>query len=828
VKRIYLLGAILLLFCAWRFGFARRPRPAHADHVAHVAAAGLPGSAGKFIEARCIDCHDATSKKWGLNFEGLSTELNDPPTEAKWTRIFDRVQRREMPPRKEPQPSEEERTAFMGSLGGFLSEHDAARRAPAGRVVWRRLNRVEYENTVHDLLAIDTPLAELLPEDAAAGGFDTVAEGLRLSASQIEAYLAAAETALNAAINLQPKPMPQKERIAFLDLPRVKEALAVPSEGIVQKGGRNMPLFRALPDAMVMFINRANKVNVFTPPAPEAGLYRVRLSVYAYQNKGGPTVVAKLIASDLQNYRWVAAFDLPSDTPRVAETTVRLEKDERLILAAEGCGLAADGSDVRKVGAANFTGSGLAAQWAELEGPLMEAWPPASVQRVLGDLPLKELPAGHEGDRGYEIGNVSSGKLDEIITAFARRAFRRPVKNEDVAPYARLAHQAMEEGVGLEGALRRCFKAILASPEFLFFRETPGALDDYALASRLSYFLWSTMPDDELLRVAEQGTLHDSAVLRAQTERLLTSPKAHAFVENFCGQWLNLRAIAATTPDKKLYPEFDELLQDAMVKETENFFAEVLRSDLGVATLIDSDFAMLNRRLAEHYGIAGVRGEEFRKVALPAGSHRGGLLTQASILKVTANGTLTSPVVRGAWVMKRIMGREIQPPPPDAGKIEPDTRGATTIREQLAKHRRSETCAGCHKYMDPFGFALENYDVIGGWRESYRKAKGKPAQDAFTHKPLDYSMGLPVDPSGELVDGSRFANIDQLKKLLLDQQEVIARNLANNLVAYSTGATVTFSDRAEVEKILQSGKSNSYPVRGMVYAIVQSPLFQTK
>ena len=355
-----------------------------------------------------------------------------------------------------------------------------------------------------------------------------------------------------------------------------------------------------------------------------------------------------------------------------------------------------------------------------------------------------------------------------------------------------------------------------------------GGLDDYALASRLSYFLWSTMPDDELLRLAAQGKLHDPAVLHAQTERLLASPKADAFTKNFCGQWLNLRAIDATMPDKLLYPEFDDLLQAAMVKETESFFEEVLRSDLGVATLIDSDFAMLNRRLAEHYGIAGVRGEEFRKVALPAGSHRGGLLTQASILKVTANGTLSSPVIRGLWVMKRILGRETQPPPADAGSIEPDTRGSTTLREQLAKHRRSETCSACHKYIDPPGFALENYDVIGGWRQAYRKAKGDLVLDPVTHQKLDYAFGLPVDPSGQLPDGRTFANIDQLKKLLLDQQEAVARNLVNNLVAYATGAGVTFSDRAQVEHILRQVEPDAFPVRGLVHAVVQSPLFQTK
>ena len=302
-------------------------------------------------------------------------------------------------------------------------------------------------------------------------------------------------------------------------------------------------------------------------------------------------------------------------------------------------------------------------------------------------------------------------------------------------------------------------------------------------------------------------------------------------MKNFCGQWLNLRAIDATMPDRDLYPEFDESLRDAMVGETEAFFAEMLRSNLGAATLIDSDFTMLNRRLAEHYGIAGVIGEQFRKVPLPPGSHRGGVLTQASVLKVTANGTLSSPVVRGNWVLNALLGRTTPPPPADAGSIVPDTRGATTIREQLAKHRRAASCAACHKYMDPPGFALESYDVIGQWRGWYRSQHAGDTVmqiDPTTTQKHWFHRGPPVDCSGELADGEKFANIDGLKKLLLQQQDVVARTLANNLVTYATGAGVTFADRAAVQAILDKSRPHAYGLRTMVEEIVESPLFQTK
>ncbi len=794
-------------------------------------AAELPQPARAFIKSHCSDCHDAESKKGGLNLESLSTQLDEAPNEAKWILVFDRVNNGEMPPKDVTQPSAAERDALVKSLGGFLSEHDAARHAKTGRVPWRRLNRVEYENTLHDLLAIDVPLAGLLPEDGSAHGFDNVSEALRLSATQIESYLTAVEKALDAAVNLSSRPKFKKQRFSYLDQPQIKEQLAKPTGSLNKDGSRFQQNYRALPDALVIFPNETfGGTQLRETRADVTGIYRVRLSGYAYQSTGRPTVVARLMATNFARTRLAAAFDLPIDQPRIAEITLRMEEGEFFYMSAAGSDFAPDGTHVQDIGGEKFTGTGMAIQWVETEGPLLESWPPASVHRVFGDLAVKALEK-RQGNREYEVVVVNPAEdAERVITQFATRAFRRPVGPEGTARYVQLAQQALEEGTGFENALRRAYKAILVSPEFLFLREPVGKLDDYALASRLSYFLWSTMPDDDLLKLAAEGKLHEPATLRAQTERLLSSPKAQAFTRNFCGQWLNLRAIKATTPDRQLYPEFDELLEAAMVDETESFFNELLHNNLSVTNLIDSDFAMLNRRLAEHYGIPNVTGEEFRKVQLPEGSHRGGVMTQASILKVTANGTLSSPVTRGAWVLKRILGRVLQPPPPDAGGIEPDTRGATTIREQLEKHRRSVSCAGCHKFMDPPGFALESYDVIGGWREFYRttQGQGERAIDPLTKRHLEYRKGLQVDASGELADGRSFANMDQLKKLLLDQREAIAENVANNLVTFATGAAVTFADRAEIQAILQRARPEDYGLRGLVHEIVQSTLFQTK
>jgi Protein of unknown function (DUF1592)/Protein of unknown function (DUF1588)/Protein of unknown function (DUF1585)/Protein of unknown function (DUF1587)/Protein of unknown function (DUF1595)/Planctomycete cytochrome C len=801
------------------------------SRAAFAEDATVPAPARAFLKAHCAECHDAETKKGGLDLDALPAQLDDAANEARWTLVFDRVQWGEMPPKKKPRPDAEEVALFVRSLGGFLSAHDAARHASGGRVPWRRLNRVEYENTVHDLLAIDIPLAGLLPEDGSADGFDNVSEGLRLSASQIEAYLTAADRALDAALNLGPRPEFRKRRFDYLELPQIREQLAKP-HGFREKNGESyQQVYRALPDALAIFVNETWGGTTLRESRAEAtGIYKVRLAAYAYQSRNRPTVVAKLMITDWTNERLAAAFDLPAGRPRIAEVTLRLNEGELLYLSAAGCGIAPDGTPVQAVGAEKFAGPGMAIQWVEIEGPLAESWPPAGVHRVFGDLPLRPKPKPDSHGRAYEVVAIKPGEAaDRRIADFVRRAFRRPVAEEDTARFRQLAREALADGATLETALRRVIKAVLVSPEFLFLRENPGRLDDYALASRLAYFLWSAPPDDELLRRAERGELHAPAPLHAETERLLASPKAAAFTKNFCGQWLGLREIDATTPDPSLYPEFDLLLRDAMVGETESFFEELLHRNEPVAALIDSDFAMLNRRLAEHYGIPGVVGEQFRRVTLPAGSHRGGLLTQAAILKVTANGTLSSPVVRGAWVTKHLLGRTLPPPPADAGALEPDTRGATTIRDQLAKHRRSERCAACHQYLDPPGFALENFDAIGGWREFYRsQVKGSPVADPLTHLNLAYRQGLPVDASGQLADGRTFDDIDGLKKLLLDQRETVARSVVNNLVTYATGAGISFSDREAVAAILQRTKDDGYRLRTLVHEVVQSPLFQSK
>ena len=419
------------------------------------------------------------------------------------------------------------------------------------------------------------------------------------------------------------------------------------------------------------------------------------------------------------------------------------------------------------------------------------------------------------------------------MRSFLKKAYRRPVAEADVRRFLRLFDDQFQQGSGFTRSMLSAYTAVLSSPGFVFVEEKPGRLDGYALATRLALFLWNSIPDDTLRALADRGELTRPDVLRAQAERMLDDPKARRFVEAFTDYWLDLRKIDDTSPSTTIYNDYelDDPLKLAAVEETRLFFAELLRADLPARNIIDSDFTFLNERLAEHYGIAGVSGVRFRKVKLPADSLRGGVMTQASVLKVTANGTTTSPVLRGHWITERILGLETPPPPPTVKAVEPDIRGAVTIRQQLEKHRADASCASCHSKMDPPGFALESFDVMGGYRERYRAVSDKvPPVRGFgmNGQAFAFHYALPVDSAGALPDGRPFQDVRELKRLLVKEERPIARNLARQLTIFATGAPVRFSDREEIEKILDAAKAGRYGVRSIVHAIVQSDLFRNK
>jgi hypothetical protein len=376
------------------------------------------------------------------------------------------------------------------------------------------------------------------------------------------------------------------------------------------------------------------------------------------------------------------------------------------------------------------------------------------------------------------------------------------------------------------------YTAVLSSPRFVYLNEKTGRLDDYSLATRLALFLWNSLPDASLLQRAAKGELQKPEVLRAETERMLSDPKSNRFTDGFLDYWIDLRKMEDSTPSTQLYNDYylDDALTEAATAESQLFFRDMLGRNLPVRNIVDSKFTYLNERLAVHYGMPDVKGVAMRRVELPAESPRGGFMTQASVLKVTANGTTTSPVLRGKWIMERILGYDVPPPPPVAA-VEPDIRGAVTIRQQLEKHRNNATCASCHSKIDPAGFALESFDVMGGWRDRYRgvdesvpaiKGLGKNGQ------PFAFHYALPVDSTGVLPDGRQFSGVRDLKKLLLTDERQLALNMAKQLTIFATGAPIRFSDRAQLEQIVDATKAGNYGLRDIVRQIVLSDFFRNK
>jgi mono/diheme cytochrome c family protein len=782
---------------------------AHSAAVAADPPAGFDATVKPLLARYCTDCHGPDKAKGGFRADNLTADFTDPANRERWQTAAGRVRAGEMPPEGKPRPSVVEARA----LADWVTATEAARRAAHGRVPLRRLNRVEYENTVRDLLAIDRELKDLLPPDTAANGFDTNSDAQHVSSYLMEKYLDAADSALAVAIANGPQPPVVKKRLDPKDARQVK----VTTERV----------FRQTDDGLVMFTSSAWQAitpSQFYPP--DRGTYRFRLSVSAVQSGGKPVafrVDAGPMLMGTRNHH-VGYFDAPAAEPAVVEFTDHLEARSTIRILPYGL---ASSQAVNKVGADAWDGPGLMIHWIEVEGPVHETWPPESHRRLFGDLPQGPAPVANNRNRVEVVSKEPVADADRVIRGFAARAFRRPVTDADVRPFVELAKARLAAGSSFEQAVRAGLKGVMVSPNFLYLRETAGRLDDFAVASRLSYFLWSTMPDDELLALAAANKLGDPAVLRGQVERMLASPKAKALAENFVGQWLGLRDIDFTEPSHILYPEYDHPLRVAMVAEAERFFAEVLKDDLSLTNFVASDFSVLNARLARHYGVPGVEGWQFRRVKLPAESHRGGVLTMAGVLKVTANGTSTSPVVRGAWVMDRVLGTPPPKPPPDIPAVEPDIRGATTIREQLAKHRSVASCATCHQLIDPPGFALESFDVIGGYREFYRTSgRGKPV--TIDGRKMPYLHGPKVDPSDVLPDGAKFADMDGLKQLLLRDPDRLARALAVKLVTYGTGGPPDAADAAALDAVVARTRAKGYGFRSLVHEIVQSPLFREK
>lgn len=845
-----------------------------------------------FLEQHCVECHDADNKKGGLDLDALGRKLDDAATFACWEKIHDRVRDGEMPPKKKPRPEAQEVAVLVGTLGTELSAVDAARRERDGRAPVRRLNRVEFENTLRDLLGVPgLKVLSELPADGKSHGFDRTADALQFSFVHMDKYLAAVDRALDMAtpdfverppiFKYRYRPwdnhrregkecnlsfslsLEQRTCIGLIGLERYAALKSDNRLRISDDGGKCTALgFFRHEDADIYWALDAFPVL--------SGWHKLRVSGYSF---GWDAAAAKVVPTERHGaLTWEKSItgehygtvDLPPNKAAVSELTTWLERGggstgrDAIGFNPASCEKIRDFGVNKETGLGTFgppcDAQGVAIEWFEIEGPFHDQWPPASQLALFGDLPVREWtkesgvpkPAQQTWPRGgysalKDIYGEDGGKRPvvhvvsaepekdgpRLLANFLRRAFRRPVTDADVVPYAEIFSARMKAGDHFQDALKAAYRSALVSPDFFLLQGT-GA---HTLAARLSYFLWAGPPDDTLASLADSGELAKPAVVRGQMERMLKDPKAARFIESFTGQWLKLREIDATQPDKGLYPEYMPWLQESLLAETRAFFSGLLTQDLSVVHFVKSDFAMLNEPLARHYGIEGVRGFDLRRVALPPDSQRGGFLTQGSVLKVTANGTSTSPVVRGAFVMEHLLGIVPTPPPADAGTIEPDTRGTTTIREQLEKHKRNASCATCHVKMDPYGFALESFDVIGKSRDRYRVGGAPNAPTGSAERPFIHGNGIayhfdkPVDCTGQLPDGRPFADVRELRDMLAANEETLARAFVGHLVTYATGTGISFSERAEVERILQSAKARKYGVRTLLEETIASPLF---
>ncbi len=848
-----------------------------------VPAAPLDG----YFAEHCLVCHAGREPEGGLDLEPLlaaraklgNDALADPEARSRWVTIHDRIAAGEMPPADQERPPAAATEVVLADVAARLVAADTAAAARDGRAVSRRLSAAEFENSLRDLLAIpELEIRGMLPADGTRHGFDKIGDGLDISHVQLEQYLAAIDVALDLAIATRAEPPPLlRHRFDVATMLKFRQNLisgaAVLLDGFEPDtrwfgtGRRDKSRQAGEPAPGIELAGRGvgfltpnlgghEKFIGFLPIFP--GTYRLRMSIWSFVwNEGRVEPSPRTEVALLQlGPRTLGYFDAPSLAPQVHEVTTWMSGHKPpLFDVASLTWESRSGDNARP---------GIAVDWVEVEGPLETVWPLESQRRLFGDLPIRpfaesgqgrpprrlplggarwawpsdrDLPAA-ERDRPLESVCSADPAADaaRLLAAFLPRAFRRPVTAEEVSRHAAVALDRLAKGDCFEEAMRQAYKTALVSPHFLFRREAPGPLDDHALATRLALWLWNGPPDGELLELAAAASLRDGSVLRGQLDRLLADPRSARFVTDFLDQWLNLADIDDTDPDRKLYPEFQPLyLKDSMLAESRAFFRELITHDLPITSLVASDFAMLNERLVQHYQLtdlpAGpVEGSRIRRVPLPPESHRGGFLTQGAVLKVTANGTTTSPVIRGAFVSERFLGTPIPPPPPNVPAVEPDTRGATTIREQLLRHQADATCAACHRKMDPPGYALESFDPIGGWRERYRsEGTGAPATEPlFDGRSPRFRLGPAVDASGELADGRPFAGFEEFRGLLAAAPEQLARAFTTQMVMYATGAEPSFADRAEIDRIVAATAAGGHGLRSLLHAIAASPLFTEK
>jgi mono/diheme cytochrome c family protein len=819
-------------------------------------AAGYQKTVAPFFAAYCNKCHTGAKPKgdFPVDAKGLPNDFADLTARGKWKEVVNVLNSHEMPPKNEAkQPTAKEVAAVVDWITAQAVRAELAKRETA--VVLRRLNRDEYKNTIRDLLGVDFDVSGF-PQDPPAGGFDNNGGALTVSPLHIETYLSAARQILDRALVEGERPKPVKWRFEPKAGPadRTRVRLDAKNNPLVN-GGNN----RQDGDWVVIHHNSWDKsVGARDFRVPVAGNYTIRVQAAgrvpdrAAVVKSADTILAKRrddqtqknpkgkkfhdeqYERDLKHFQTdrmydygaprlkltlqlgpqphaLAEFDLDGtpDKPKVHEFAARF--------TTETAGVHFEYAySVPRV-LENFwlqTGEAFArpealVRWFEIEGPVFDAWPPRSHTDILFDSPLRDTD-----ERKYAA---------EVLARFMRRAYRRPVSDDEVRAKLKHYDAAKKDGATLVAALKRPLTAVLVSPHFLYLAEPSRdgrKLTEHELAARLSYFVWSSAPDAELMKAADAGQLGTKGERLKQLDRMLKDAKAEALARNFAGQWLGLREVGNNPPAADLFPQYDRHLETSIVTESEAFFREVLARDLPATALVKSDFVVINERLARFYGIPGVKGDAFRKVPVPPGVQRGGIPTQASVLTITSNGTRTSPVKRGTWVMKALLGIDPGLPVANAGEIAPKVPGIdkATVRKRLEIHRTLDQCARCHNKIDPLGFALENYNAAGEWRE----------QEGFGYKGRIERNDPKIDATSEMLDGTQIVGVAGLQDAILKNEDLFLSCLASKVLTYALGRELGLADQPTVRAAVAHMKANGKTLRALLQFVATCEPFETK
>ena len=789
----------LLLFaaCSW---IACAALAAEAQGSAQASAESRPPSAGPraTVDQYCVTCHSERLKSGGLVLEKADL-ANVGPDAERWEKVVRKLRAGVMPPQGARRPDAATIQALISSLETSLDQAAEARPNP-GRPLIHRLNRAEYKNAIRDLLALDVDVATLLPPDDSAYGFDNIADVLGVSPSLQERYLTAAGRISRVAVG-DPSMRPGSDTYRVpQDLSQNQhiEGLPLGTVGGLQVG-HTFPL-----DAEYEFRTQ---------------LYRTNLNIVRglqYPSEFEISIDGRQVhhVTIGGNDDLAAMFDKPTDTGDAVELRMRVRvpvkagPHEVTVTFIENMALK---DTVRlqpflRSSADNFDWAGRPhIQTFTVTGPFNADGTGDTASR-------REIFRCHPTSQRRERDCAT-----QILGRLARRAYRQPISKAELEPILGFYDAARKNGT-FESGIQRGLERILASPRFAFRVEhdpdsvtpgTPYRISDVELASRLSFFLWSSIPDDTLLDAASRGRLKDPAVLEQQVRRMLADPRSSALVENFAGQWLQLRNVRSVLPNSDEFPDFDDNLRQAFRRETELIFESIIREDRNVLDLLRADYTFVNERLARHYGIPGIYGSRFRRVPV-TDEARKGLLGKGSMLAVTSHAERTSPVLRGKWVLENIVGLPVPPPPPDVPQLKPAEEGQKpkTLREQMAEHRTNPTCATCHKVMDPVGLSLENFDAVGAWR----------TQEA----------GGPIDVSGQLADGRPVDGVVTLRQAILDRPELFVGTMSEKLMIYALGRGVSAEDMPEVRRVLREASAHDYRFSSLVLGIVKSVPFQMR